>query len=613
MSIRFQCPKCEKVLRVGDEHAGKVAKCSGCQTKLRVPAAKSKTVKPKSSQTKHSPEQQPAEGDSLFSELPEFQTFDQPVEKPRGVDDDFRDALAAGTQTHFSGETSPLRPSATGFANSNSPAAAGSTNFVAPAAGVTPPTPNNAGLDDIGDVLGAMQATVASAVQQQRRTNALSNAPKTTVEQVKQAFDGELQDFDRSEGVKAQAFFVAISMVLLPIAFVTFVLVFTAAMIALPMNALPISFATFMTYGGLILYPLMWVLLFALWIPVFSLIGAVISMVFSGAADDDQTRVLTREDQPVMYEFVSQICEKVGAPTPARIDLDSNFNASASFRNGWMSFGKNELVLKLGVPLIASQSAEQLGSVIAHEFGHFRQGSAMRSTYLVRSLTGWFFEKAFLGQLRADLIEYYQDAEESNDSFLAVISFIGWLGRKIMLCFGYTGHALAGSLSREMEFDADRHAVHLAGTKSFIQSMANVERFGVAHGVTIENLRMLYLSSGVLVDNIPRFMIYIGETMSNGVIQRIAQEKQREKQERFDTHPPTRERVAAAKEINQAGLLHMQRPASDLVRNWQSVCELTTLDFYGQVIGKPVEKSQTTKLENVLKAEHKLLLDRKKA
>ncbi len=653
MSIRFQCPKCEKVLRASEAHAGKVATCKQCQTKLRVPTTKTSSVsqpagmganlaaptklpsptkvKPSASSESPShfepsagstpsakakrrpaPPAEPASGDtdSLFGDLPEFQTFDQPVAKPRSVDDEFREAMAAGTRTHYDGQSPPTSSqdsAVTGFDT----AAATTPNEAASFVDSTSPV-SAVGADG-GDVWDSMTAAVDVAVKRQLKTNAAVNAPKISVAQVKAAFAGELQDFDRGEGAKFQAICVAASMILLPIAFVISVIVYTAVVFALPFGALPISFATFMKYGGVIVYPLMLVLMFALWIPVFSLIGAILSLAFVSSEPDKDARTLTQEDQPVMYEFVTQICEKVGAPAPSRIDLDSNFNASASFRNGWMSFGKNELVLKLGVPLIASQSAAQLGSVIAHEFGHFRQGSGMRSTYLVRSLAGWFFERAFLGQLRADLIDYYQDAEESNDSILAVFSFIGWLGRKIMLCFGYIGHVLAGSLSREMEYDADRHAVHVAGTKNFIESMANIERFGVAHGLTIENLRMLYASSGVLIENIPRFMIYIGDTMSNGVVRRIADEKQKEKQDRFDTHPPTRDRVNAAKELNQAGVLKMPRPASDLVRNWTSVCESTTLEFYSQVIGEPIEKNRTTRLENVLKAEHKILLDNRPA
>lgn len=42
MPIQFKCPKCAKVLKVADAHAGKTAKCPGCSTGLRIPKPKPK-------------------------------------------------------------------------------------------------------------------------------------------------------------------------------------------------------------------------------------------------------------------------------------------------------------------------------------------------------------------------------------------------------------------------------------------------------------------------------------------------------------------------------------------------------------------------------------------
>ena len=119
--------------------------------------------------------------------------------------------------------------------------------------------------------------------------------------------------------------------------------------------------------------------------------------------------------------------------------MDCDFNATASLRRGWLGSGQNDLVLTIGIPFIAIQNTEQLASVIAHEFGHFRQGSAMKTYYVIGSLTHWFMMTAYSG-----------------------LAYFYW--------FGYLTHMLSGSLSREMEWDADRHAIQLAGTKAFEES-----------------------------------------------------------------------------------------------------------------------------------------------
>ena len=84
------------------------------------------------------------------------------------------------------------------------------------------------------------------------------------------------------------------------------------------------------------------------------------------------------------------LAEQTGAPMPVRIDLDCNLNASASFRKGASSLLSNDLVLTIGLPLVAGLNLRQFVGVVAHEFGHFSQGFGLRLSYLVRGINVWF-------------------------------------------------------------------------------------------------------------------------------------------------------------------------------------------------------------------------------
>ncbi|MBT6155735.1 MAG: hypothetical protein HOH82_13845, partial [Planctomycetaceae bacterium] len=104
--------------------------------------------------------------------------------------------------------------------------------------------------------------------------------------------------------------------------------------------------------------------------------------LFSRSPHSERWRSLTRDDQPLLFAFVERICDAVGAAHPSRINLDVQVNASASFRRGWLSFLGNDLVLTIGMPLVAGMSTRQFAGVLAHEFGHFSQGAGMRLTYV---------------------------------------------------------------------------------------------------------------------------------------------------------------------------------------------------------------------------------------
>ena len=121
--------------------------------------------------------------------------------------------------------------------------------------------------------------------------------------------------------------------------------------------------------------------------------------------------------------------------------------------------------------------------------------------------------------------------------------------------------------------------------------MTTVEKYGVAYAVTVDNLKMLF-QEGILVDNIPRLMMHIGKTMPGSVVRKIAEASEKEKQEAFDTHPPTRERIRAAQELNKPGIVRVGRPARDLIDHWQDLCQQITLVFYSHVTGEEVKPNE---------------------
>jgi Zn-dependent protease with chaperone function len=85
-------------------------------------------------------------------------------------------------------------------------------------------------------------------------------------------------------------------------------------------------------------------------------------------------------EEPRLHAFVDMVCSLIGAPPPKRIDVDCDVNASASFRAGMLSlFLPGDLVLTIGMPLVAGMNTRQFAAILAHEFGHFAQGTAMRS------------------------------------------------------------------------------------------------------------------------------------------------------------------------------------------------------------------------------------------
>ena len=167
---------------------------------------------------------------------------------------------------------------------------------------------------------------------------------------------------------------------------------------------------------------------------------------------------LNRGGQPLLFEFVERICDTVHAPRPTRIDVNFDINASAGYAGGFSSLFRSDLVLTIGLPLVAGLSLQQFAGVLAHEFGHFSQGAGMRVSWVIRNVNMWFARVVYS---RDAWDEWLVDASEETDFRIGWIFYIArlavFLSRGVLWCFMMLSHAATCWLSRQMEYDADRY------------------------------------------------------------------------------------------------------------------------------------------------------------
>lgn len=310
---------------------------------------------------------------------------------------------------------------------------------------------------------------------------------------------------------------------------------------------------------------------------------------------------VTREREPLLFEFVETICRAVGAPMPRRIDVDVNVNASASFRRGIASmlFGR-DLVLTIGLPLAAGMDTRQLAGVLAHEFGHFRQGAGMRLSFLVRQMAFWFTRIVYDRDSWDGWLA--QMANTDNGTVNAVFHFVRgcvWVTRRILWVLMLVGHFVAGFLVRQMEYDADRFETLVAGSETFERTSRELTFLSVAFQGAIADLRHFY-QEGRLGDNLPKLLMHNAQEMPAEVRQALDKYQAESKTGIFDTHPCDRDRIAAAKRMNAAGVFAMQRPAILLFSSFGTLARQATLAFYREAIGDEFRTEMVHAVDSLL-------------
>ncbi len=322
------------------------------------------------------------------------------------------------------------------------------------------------------------------------------------------------------------------------------------------------------------------------------LVASVVLIVFmlkpllAARPKRQEAHTLDPQDEPLLCEFVARLCDRVGAPRPRQIQVDCLVNASAGLRNGWLSLFSNDLVLTIGAPLITGLSLRQFTGVLAHEFGHFSQGTGMRLTYIIRSVNAWFAR-----------VVYERDAWDEGLTNLAKLmpirelqaifwfsQLMVWVTRKILWILMYVGHGISCFMLREMEFDADRCEARIEGSESFAATTEQLQVLNIAWHGALSDCRQL-MSDGQLVDDVCELLRFNITQIPSDTIEKIRDARSKQKTGWFDTHPCDLERVARAGEEKAAGIFHVDGQAAQLFTDFPRLAREVSVEFYKESLG----------------------------
>lgn len=327
----------------------------------------------------------------------------------------------------------------------------------------------------------------------------------------------------------------------------------------------------------------------------------MIKPLFAGAAREPRRRNVTMHSDPLLFDFVERICQLVGAPMPRRIDIDCDINASASFRRGWLSvLVGRDLVLTIGMPLAAGLTLQQFAGVLAHEFGHFSQGTGMRLTYVIRSINRWFVRCVYE---RDSWDEWLAGAADEMDIRLGIFIYAAragvWLTRRILWLLMFLGHVVAGFLLRQMEFDADRYETRLAGSQAFEATCRRLRLLGLAWQKT-QNDMGEYYSEGRLADNVPKLLLHNVQKLPPDAQKFVSELIDKSEASWFDSHPADKDRIASAAAEQAAGAFRSQLPAAVLFDNFDAAGKNVTWDFYCAAFGQLVNAKSLFPTDDLL-------------
>jgi Zn-dependent protease with chaperone function len=377
---------------------------------------------------------------------------------------------------------------------------------------------------------------------------------------------------------------VALMMVLLPLVYLALV---AAAGYGVFYYATHFSFLTHYTQGGVYFYLAKLLCYVA---PLFSgsiLVLFMIKPLFARRAPKAQPLAMNPAMEPALYAFIARICDLVGAPMPKRIDLNCELNAAAGFRRGGASLIGNDLVLTIGLPLVAGLSLREMAGVIAHEFGHFTQGFGMRLSYLIRRINGWFARLVY----ERDAWDLWLEecgTEVEDWRILIVVNCarlaVGF-SRLVLMLVMFLGHGVSCFLLRQMEYDADTYETKIAGSVAAEAALRRIAELGEALGRAYKEMRASWNLGRKLPADFPAYLLQQLSRIPPAARQHLQDTLGLARTGLFDTHPSDGDRIRRARQAGEPGVFLLDLPASVLFSRFDVVCGQVSQLHYAEDLG----------------------------
>ena len=336
-----------------------------------------------------------------------------------------------------------------------------------------------------------------------------------------------------------------------------------------------------------------------------SCVLGLIKPLFARSLVTKHPHPLPRSDEPLLYDYVNRLCDSIGVDRPVSIKISGDLNAAAEMSKGWLNpFGRREMVLHLGLPLVAGLSLREFTGIIAHELGHFTQRTAMRLDNIIRRTIVWLTRAAF----ERDAVDnWLRNQCESRGIFALPCYFaraIVWVTRWGISVFALVGSVISSLMSREMEYNADRCQIRVVGTRTHAASFWKLRQLSVAQQMSVRDL-MTFWDEGRLPDDFIELVVANLEFITPKVKKKLKQMMIDEKTKLFDNHPSDCDRIEAAERDGSQGIyrsdvLPARLSATVLFKSFDQLSKDTTNQYYQTLIDQPIRPKMLFPVKKLL-------------
>jgi heat shock protein HtpX len=285
-------------------------------------------------------------------------------------------------------------------------------------------------------------------------------------------------------------------------------------------------------------------------------IGAAAVMLWSLVPRPDKFKapglLLEPATHPRLFAEIENIAIALQEPLPREVYLIGAPNAFVADRGGMMGFGSRR-VMGLGIPLLAALNVSQFRAILAHEFAHYYGGDTSLGPWLHRAqmtMIRTFQGIGSIGQVRLPAIVAVL--------YTVVFGILKWYWLLFLRAINF--------VSRRQEYRADELACIVAGRDALVSGLRGVHISALAWPNYWHEEVFPLLNSGCLPSITSGFSQFLAApAIAKGVDSDLEAQIRDAKSDPYDSHPPLRDRIAAASQLTLPTPSEDSRPAWNLV------------------------------------------------
>jgi len=262
--------------------------------------------------------------------------------------------------------------------------------------------------------------------------------------------------------------------------------------------------------------------------------------------------LLDRESQPRLFAELESIAASLNEPMPREVYLIGDVNAFVADRGGIMGFGSRR-IMGLGLPLMSILTVSQFRAVLAHEFAHYYGGDT--------SLGPWIYKT------QKAIVRIFENIGSVGKlARIAILGAMYLVVATLMKSYFIVFLRAMNFASRKREYRADELACLVAGRKPLVEGLRLIHGAALAWPSYWNTEIAPVINDNALPavgDGFSRFVAV--PKIDQQIRKAVDRELQEGKTNPYDTHPPLRDRVAAAETFETGTVEEDAQPASSLI------------------------------------------------